>query len=154
VGRWNVTKVYECCQKTHFPGMAPGSPNSPQNVSHQTSFGSHFGIQTYKNATKNKDQKTIKIWTPTKHEILERCCQTGLSPAQNPKFFGLFLAGWLQDGTPDPKMGKNRHKIAKNSPKGLLENDIVTNISDHKSTSLAQLPVACTSRFPVVSPLA
>ena len=66
LGGWNVAQVRECCQISHFPHMASGSPNSLQNDPQKLSFGSHFGTKTHQNAIQEGYQKNIKKWTPPK----------------------------------------------------------------------------------------
>ena len=66
LGGWNVAQVRECCQISHFPHMASGSPNSLQNDPQKLSFGSHFGTKTHQNAIQEGYQKNIKKWTPHK----------------------------------------------------------------------------------------
>ena len=68
LGGWNVAQVRECCQISHFPHMASGSPNSLQNDPQKLSFGSHFGTKTHQNAIQEGYQKNIKKWTPPKHQ--------------------------------------------------------------------------------------
>ena len=66
LGGWNVAQVRECCQISHFPHMASGSPNSLQNDPQKPSLGSHFGSKTHQNAIQEGYQKNIKKWTPLK----------------------------------------------------------------------------------------
>ena len=68
LGGWNVAQVRECCQISHFPHMASGSPNSLQNDPQKLSFGSHFGTKTHQNAIQEGYQKNIKKSTPPKHQ--------------------------------------------------------------------------------------
>ena len=77
LGGWNVAQVRECCQISHFPHMASGSPNSLQNDPQKLSFGSHFGTKTHQKATQERYQKNIKKWTPPKRRNGPKIIQKG-----------------------------------------------------------------------------
>ena len=100
LGGWNVAQVRECCQISHFPHMASGSPNSLQNDPQKLSFGSHFGTKTHQNAIQEGYQKNIKKWNPQKRPTRSK---------SDPKWGGTFLTfGTLS--------GVIQNKIAKMSP--------------------------------------
>ena len=68
LGGCNVPQVCECCQKSHFPGIALESPKRLQKGSPKTPVGSHFGTQNGQNAIQEGYQKNIKKSTPPKHQ--------------------------------------------------------------------------------------
>ena len=61
----------------------------------------------HKNAVKKRYPKHIKKWIHKNQKMSKKLPQMGLLLFTFWYIFGVFFAVWLQDGTPDPKIGEN-----------------------------------------------
>ena len=141
-------------KKHTFQGWPQGRQIVSKMYPTRLVLGATLAAKLTKMLQKTKTKQTSKIGLPQNTKFSKGAARPAYPRLKIQSFLAYFWRAGSKMGPLIPKWVKIGTKLPKNSPKGLLENDIVTNISDHKSTSLAQLPVACTSRFPVVSPLA
>ena len=144
LGGWNVAQVRECCQISHFPHMASGSPNSLQNDPQKLSFGSHFGTKTHQNAIQEGYEKNIKNGLSPKHQNGQKVTPKGSEFFEKFCTPGPNIQNIIAKMNPGPK---NRPKMFKNCPHSLPERNC-------KPTPLTRTTLHLSSHSTLPTPIA